>query len=154
MKQRKIAKSWYGKDFKVEATPNMFERKQDKGKFQILTAPQAYINDLPTHILSLLVCLSSVFIKELKPLFKNLTKNELLQRCLDGLTQNQNEAINGVLWSKCPKTKFCGKVKLLLGVSETVTQFNSGASSRASLISTVYAKPTGNMLALPKEDHT
>ena len=59
------------------------------------------------------------------------------------------------MWRKCPKTKFCGKVKLLLGVSETVTHFNYGASSRASLISTVYAKPTGNMmLALPKEDHT
>ena len=61
--------------------------------------------------------LKLVFIEVMKPLFINLSKNELLNRCLQGLTQNQNEAINGLLWSKCPKTKFCGKVKVLLAVS-------------------------------------
>ena len=44
------------------------------------------------------------------------------------ITQNQNESINGVLWSKCPKTKFCGKIKVLLAVSETVMYFNTGAA--------------------------
>jgi len=49
--------------------------------------------------------LPSVFIDQLKPLFEALTEEELLNRCLKGLTQNQNEALNGILWSK---DKVCG----------------------------------------------
>ena len=75
--------------------------------------------------------LPSCFVIELKPLFINLTKHELLGRCLAGLTKNQNESINGVLWSKCPKTKFCGKYKVSLAVTETVVHFNFGSTSRA-----------------------
>ena len=97
--------------------------------------------------------LPSVFIPELKPLFTNLTKKDLLQRCLSGLTQNQNESVNGVLWSKCPKTKFCGKSKILLAVSETVTHFNSGSGSRVKLLDSFCSKPKRNMmLAMRKED--
>ena len=33
---------------------------------------------------------SSSFLDVLKPIFKNLTKTELLNRCLKGLTKNQN----------------------------------------------------------------
>ena len=37
--------------------------------------------------------LPSVFAAELEPIFKRLSNDELLVRCLKGLTQNQNEAI-------------------------------------------------------------
>ena len=47
------------------------------------------------------------------------------------LTQNQNETI--ILLSKCPKTKFCGKVKVLLAVSGTVSHFNTGSGSKVTL---------------------
>jgi len=68
-------------------------------------------------------------------------------------TQNQNEAINGILCSKCPKTKFCGKRKVLLAVSETVSHFNTGTASRATLMEAVAVNPSCNMLtALHKED--
>jgi hypothetical protein len=33
----------------------------------------------------------------LKPIFTDLTKDELLKRCLLGHTQNQNEALNGTV---------------------------------------------------------
>ena len=52
--------------------------------------------------------LPEVFMAELHPIFQRLSKDDLLNRCLNGKTQNQNEAANGILWSKCPKTKFCG----------------------------------------------
>ena len=60
--------------------------------------------------------LPAVFIPEIRPIFKDLTNENLLNRCLRGLTQNQNEALNGVLWSKCPKYKFAGKRKVNLAV--------------------------------------
>ena len=73
--------------------------------------------------------LPPVFVAELKPLFVRLSDSELLSRCLKGLTQNQNESINGILWSRCPKTKFCGLKKLNLFVAEAVAYFNGGVGS-------------------------
>ena len=97
--------------------------------------------------------LPSVFYNELKPLFTRLSDDSLLGRCLRGLTQNQNEAANQVLWTKCPKTKFCGRVKLQLAVCETVTHFNSGAGARAVLLKASGVAPGTNMLsALRKSD--
>ena len=62
---------------------------------------------------------SSVFNLILNPIFSRLSNEDILRRCLKGLTQNQNEAINGMLWSVCPKTKFCGRSKVLLAVADT-----------------------------------
>jgi len=58
----------------------------------------------------------------------------LLNRCLKGLTQNQNEALNSVLWSKAIKTKFIGRKRLLIAVCNTICQFNTGSAHKASLL--------------------
>ena len=43
-------------------------------------------------------------IKELLlPIFKDLSADSLLSECFDGLTQNQNEAPNGVIWKSVQK---------------------------------------------------
>ena len=47
------------------------------------------------------------FKTELEPIFNRLSNETLLERCLAGHTQNQNESLNGVLWSNCSKNKFC-----------------------------------------------
>ena len=59
--------------------------------------------------------LPTVFQPLLKGLFSRLTEKELLERCLKGLTQNQNESINAMLWKRCPKTNFCGKRRVRSG---------------------------------------
>ena len=71
---------------------------------------------------------------ELRPIFKSLTDDALLDQCLMGLTQNQNECINSVLWSRCPKIKFVGRQKLELTVSDTVSVFNSSAGKNQEKI--------------------
>ena len=97
--------------------------------------------------------LSAVFMPELMPIFMRLSNDTLLSRCLLGITQNQNEAVNGVLWSRCPKTKFCGRTKLVMAVSETVCHFNTGAGYTLSLMETLDIEPSSNMLsALRRED--
>ena len=78
--------------------------------------------------------LAPVFLEVLKPIFKDLTDENLLGRCMLGLTQNQNEAINSVLWSKCLKTKFAGKAKVQLAVCDTVCEFNLGNGCKAEVI--------------------
>ena len=47
--------------------------------------------------------LPPVFLSKLKPLFERLSSHELLNRCFQDLTQNQNESINCVLWGIFPK---------------------------------------------------
>ena len=51
-------------------------------------------------------CLPYVFREELKPIFDRLSSQVLLSGCEQGLTQNANESLNGLLWSKCQKRIF------------------------------------------------
>ena len=61
-----------------------------------------------------------------------MSSDELLKRCLKGVTQNQNEALNSILWKKCPKSVFCGKQKLTACAAQSVIQWNQGAAGSAT----------------------
>ena len=45
-------------------------------------------------------------IEELKPVYACLSEDDPLRKCLDGKTQNQNEAFNGMIWQIIPKSVF------------------------------------------------
>ena len=99
--------------------------------------------------------LPSIFIKELKPIFEALTEGELLDRCLKGLTQNQNEALNGVLWSRCPKTRFVGRKRVILAVCEAINQFNSGAGNKVQILEEIGLPISAQaMFGFQKEDES
>lgn len=59
------------------------------------------------------------------PIYNRLGSEKLLSRCVDGKTQNDNEDLRGVLWSKCPKTTFVFRSTLLLRVSEGICTYNT-----------------------------
>jgi len=65
----------------------------------------------------------------LKPILIDLSSDALLSKCLHGATQNSNEALNGVIWSKCPKQVFVQRPVLVLGVNSAVLSYNDGAAS-------------------------
>ena len=65
------------------------------------------------------------------PIYKDLTKPELLRKCLHGKTQNANESLNGMIWERLPKIRYCGLPKLEMGVFDAVSNFNYG--SKASM---------------------
>ena len=44
----------------------------------------------------------------IKPVYADLTKADILQKCLHGLTENPNESFNSTIWEKAPKTVYCG----------------------------------------------
>ena len=73
--------------------------------------------------------LPSAFLEELRPIF--VSEDKLLQRCLMGLTPNQNEAINGIIWANCPKTSFFRRQEVEIVVCEKVCYFNSGWLAKA-----------------------
>ena len=68
------------------------------------------------------------------PIFKDLSKPELLQTCLRGKTQNNNECLNGVEWKRLPKVVFVGGKTLELGISSAVINFNDGATGFANRV--------------------
>ena len=65
-------------------------------------------------------------IKHVKSVFDNLSSNELLSKCLDGKTQNQNEVFNGTIWNRVPKIRFISFKVFELSVLDAVSHFNIG----------------------------
>ena len=97
--------------------------------------------------------LPNVFMTELQPLFTRLSHSELLGRCLLGVTQNQKESLNGRLWSLVPKTRFCGKRRVISGVCEAICVSNTGAATSSLLVERLGIEPGENTLrALRQED--
>ena len=45
----------------------------------------------------------SDILQAIKPIYEDLSKDELLQRCVEGLTQNNNESFNQNVWKVIPK---------------------------------------------------
>lgn len=46
--------------------------------------------------------------KVIKPVYDRLTNADLLERCLERYTQNNNESLNAVIWFMAPKVHFSG----------------------------------------------
>ena len=62
----------------------------------------------------------------IKPVFTELSKLELLEKCVLGATQNQNESFNNIVWSRCPKTGFCSCETVEIAVYLAAITFNHG----------------------------
>ena len=60
------------------------------------------------------------------PIFKRLSEKKLLEKCVGGFTQNQNEALNNLIWSFCPKAGYAGATVIETGVALAVCIFNNG----------------------------
>lgn len=76
-----------------------------------------------------------VVIQELlTPIWRDLSNGELLSKCLHGYTQNNNEALNGVIWKKCPKDVYISKKVLEIGVYSAIIEFNDGRSGLIPLM--------------------
>lgn len=65
----------------------------------------------------------------IKPVYEELSKDELLIRCLGGYTQNNNESFNATVWSLAPKSSSSGKKVLDIASDLAVCIFNDGLSS-------------------------
>ena len=61
-----------------------------------------------------------------KPVFEDLSKPQLLEKCIDGAAQNQNESFNNILWYRCPKTGFCSLVTVEAALGLAILTYNHG----------------------------
>ena len=85
-------------------------------------------------------------IAKIKPIYKDLSSDELLNKCLHGKTQNHNECLNGMIWERLPKTRFCSLVQLELGVYDAIANFNIGRKASVLIYEKLGVCPGKNML--------
>ena len=75
--------------------------------------------------------------EELKPIFKDLSNDDLLLKCLHGQTQNENECLNAFVWRKCPKDVYVSRRIVELGSCSAVIEFNDGKSGKLQVLRTL-----------------
>ncbi|KAJ8867103.1 hypothetical protein PR048_032965 [Dryococelus australis] len=77
----------------------------------------------------------------IKPVLNDLSKIDLLKRCLHGKTKNTNESFNSAVWQRLPKTVYNGLQTLKLGVADAVVCFNEGSIAKANVFEILQIKP-------------
>ena len=60
-------------------------------------------------------------ILHVKPIFVNLSEDALLEKCLYGKTQNQNESFNGMIWQRIPKDIRVNAATFEMGVYDALS---------------------------------
>lgn len=90
----------------------------------------------------------------IKPVYQALSHPDLLRKCLHGKTQNVNESLNNVVWSRIPKNVFVGKDTLELGVRDAVIVSNDGNVGRIKVLQELGLSDVGKntITALQKFD--
>ncbi|GFS06368.1 hypothetical protein ElyMa_002963800 [Elysia marginata] len=63
------------------------------------------------------------------PIFDDLSKEEMLSKCLHGKTQNGNECSNKLIWQRCSKDIYVDKITVEEAVYSAVSYFNDGSIS-------------------------
>ncbi|XP_071579129.1 uncharacterized protein [Temnothorax nylanderi] len=64
--------------------------------------------------------------KNILPIYENLSKKDLLERCLGGHTQNANESFNSTIWRLAPKHLHSGVKIIEIAAYITAGIFNEG----------------------------
>ena len=73
----------------------------------------------------------------MKPIYERLGGKELLKRCLRGGTQNANESLHAVIWSRCPKVCIASRDKAEVATLVACSEFNMGSVSSHNILSTL-----------------
>nr|XP_053657137.1 uncharacterized protein LOC128706159 [Cherax quadricarinatus] len=70
--------------------------------------------------------LEPAYMEEVHNIYKDLTSDEMMQRCVKGRTQNPNESLHQRIWSYSNKAKYQTKRHADFAVSHAVADYNAG----------------------------
>lgn len=68
------------------------------------------------------------------PLYEELSRDDLLERCLGGYTQNANESFNACVWALPPKTVHSGKQIVEIAANMAACNFNDGLTGMMQIM--------------------
>ena len=98
------------------------------------------------HRVNVGTLLSPDVAKHVKDVYIRLSHVDLLKRCAMGRTQNANESLHSVVWSKCPKTSFVGVERVLSVTCSAASEFNASVETTIRNICDVMDVPVGGHL--------
>lgn len=64
--------------------------------------------------------------RQILPIYEDLSRDDLLMRCLGGYTQNANESFNATVWRLAPKHLHCGWKIVEIAAFLAAGTFNDG----------------------------
>ncbi|GFU98821.1 uncharacterized protein TNCV_4937511 [Trichonephila clavipes] len=99
-------------------------------KAELLGETYHHKNSLPVDV-----------VEAMRPVFRDLANPELLKKCLHGGTQNSNESVNNLIWSRVPKKTFVQLEVLSLGTYDAVSSFNMGNVSKLEILRKMCIEP-------------
>ncbi|EZA50167.1 hypothetical protein X777_11230 [Ooceraea biroi] len=73
----------------------------------------------------------------IKPIYENLSKQELLDRCVGGFTQNNNESYNQLIWKISPKILPSGSIPIEIAAYVSACVFNEGSKALLQIMQTM-----------------
>ena len=79
------------------------------------------------------------FLELLQPTFDRLSEDRLMERCLLGFSQNQNESFNSLIWKRAPKHTWQGPKRVELAAYLAVLHFNYGAYAEKTAIFPIWS---------------
>ena len=86
-------------------------------------------------------------LKEVKPVYARLSEDRLLEQCLHGKTQNQNESLNAMIWDRAPKETFVGPKIIETAAYDAIANFNIGADAAIRILKELGVDPGEHMEA-------
>ncbi|XP_050034085.1 uncharacterized protein [Dermacentor andersoni] len=86
------------------------------------------------------------------PIYKRLTDEKLLARCLHGKTQNAAESLNSKIWLLCPKTKFASRTSVETATAIAVLWYNKGHAGFEEVLQEIGLLPPGELVT--HSDHS
>ena len=95
----------------------------------------------PSHTDNIKTPLDSTVAKEMILIYERLSDPNLLKHMIHCKTQNANESLHNVIWSRCPNTIFVGKHKLHGAVATAISYFNEDAIHMSQVLNKLAIEP-------------
>ena len=76
----------------------------------------------------------------LLPIYKDLSKKELLTRCIGAYTQNSNESLNNMIWKIASKRTFSGQEIVEIASYTAAAVFNDGCQALLAILNELNIK--------------
>lgn len=80
------------------------------------------------------------------PIYKRLTDEKLLARCIKGKTQNASESLNSKIWLLCPKTKFVSRTVVETAAAMAILWFNKGHATFEHILEELNILPSRDLV--------
>ncbi|XP_032673049.1 uncharacterized protein LOC116844962 [Odontomachus brunneus] len=90
----------------------------------------------------------------IKPIYESLSSDTLLERCVGGFNQNNNESFNQLIWKISPKIYHSGSLVVELAAYIVTCIFNEGTSSLLKILQGmgVSCGPNAHLYAAKKDE--